>query len=149
MGIANVPQSRSRLTYGLVAFVVILLIYASGWAPGRLPTNGLASSSSSSRAEEISAASLIARGITKDVNTLPKILHQSWKNNELPDDFQGWSDTCREMNPGWQWVLWTNEDNRNLVKTHFPWLLETYDGLKEEIFRADLARNLYMYLFGG
>jgi hypothetical protein len=80
---------------------------------------------------------------------IPKIFHQSWKTTKLPSKFSQWSETCRRMHPDWEWVLWTDDDNHKLVKTYFPWLEETYLGLPGPIYRADFARNLYMYMFGG
>jgi len=53
------------------------------------------------------------------------------------------------MHPAWEYKLWTDEANRNLVKEHYPWLLETYDGFPENIMRADTARILYMHHYGG
>ncbi|KFY78246.1 hypothetical protein V499_02537 [Pseudogymnoascus sp. VKM F-103] len=82
-------------------------------------------------------------------SSVPKLLHQSWKTNELPLKFEKWSTVCREKHRDWEWVLWTNEDNLNLVKKYFPWLEETYLELLGEIYRADFSRNLYMYMFGG
>jgi hypothetical protein len=61
------------------------------------------------------------------------------------------SNTCgyREMHPSWEYKLWTDEANRDLVKEHYPWLLEVYDGFPENIMRADTARVLYMHHYGG
>ncbi|EHK20783.1 glycosyltransferase family 32 protein [Trichoderma virens Gv29-8] len=53
------------------------------------------------------------------------------------------------QHPDWEWVLWTDEDNLQLVKDYFPWLEDTFLSLPGNIYRADLARNLYMYKFGG
>ena len=53
------------------------------------------------------------------------------------------------MHPGWEYRLWTDAENRELVQEHYPWLLETYDRLPENIMRADMARILYMHQFGG
>ncbi|KAK9817793.1 hypothetical protein WJX72_002243 [[Myrmecia] bisecta] len=52
-------------------------------------------------------------------------------------------------NPGWQYFLWTDQDNRQLVKQFYPWFLEVYDGFPKGIMRADAARYLYMHKFGG
>ncbi|KAK9483197.1 nucleotide-diphospho-sugar transferase [Lipomyces starkeyi] len=86
---------------------------------------------------------------TNRLGVLPKIIHQSWSTRELPSKFDAWSRSCREQNPDWKWVLWTDEDNLNLVKQYCPWLLEYYLQLPSEIYRADLVRNLYMYIYGG
>ncbi|KAL6407161.1 glycosyltransferase family 32 protein [Ilyonectria robusta] len=99
-------------------------------------------------APALSPAELLCRPAANPA-IVPKLFHQSWKTTQLPAKFQRWSDSCREKHPDWEWVLWTDEDNLRLVKEHFPWLLDTYLNLPGSIYRADLARNLYMYQFGG
>ena len=105
--------------------------------------------SSSGLATYLPASKLLCRSLASDLVTVPKLLHQSWKSNKLPAKFEGWSRTCREKHPDWEWVLWTDEDNLELVRRYFPWLEDTFASLPGDIYRADLARNLYMYLFGG
>ncbi|OAF55938.1 hypothetical protein VC83_08003 [Pseudogymnoascus destructans] len=100
-------------------------------------------------ARPLSAAKLLCRPLPSDYSSVPKLLHQSWKTNELPAKFEKWSRVCREKHHDWEWVLWTNDDNLNLVRKHFPWLEEAYLELPGEIYRADFSRNLYMYIFGG
>lgn len=56
---------------------------------------------------------------------------------------------CRSIQPDWEWVLWTDYDNLNLIQESFPDLLAMYTGLRGNIYRADLMRYIYMYLFGG
>jgi len=97
------------------------------------------------RAREISAKDLIDRHWTSD----NRIIHQSWENSKIPSKWVTWSDSWRVKHPDWNWVLWTNEDNRALVKAKAPWFLETYDALPGEIRRADVMRNFYMFFFGG
>ncbi|KAI9155504.1 Inositol phosphoceramide mannosyltransferase-like protein [Paramyrothecium foliicola] len=100
-------------------------------------------------ATALSPAELLCRPIDPKAPGIPKLFHQSWINNELPSKFQRWSKGCRAQHAGWEWVLWTDDDNLKLVQTYFPWLVETYQGLPGPIYRADFARNLYMYMFGG
>ena len=59
------------------------------------------------------------------------------------------SQTWRDQNPTWQYKLWTDEDNRNLVAHHYSWLLNAYDNLPSKIMKADIVRNLYMHRHGG
>ncbi|PRP79027.1 glycosyltransferase family 32 protein [Planoprotostelium fungivorum] len=80
---------------------------------------------------------------------IPHIIHQSWKTRELPFKFEKWSASWRLNNMNWRWVLWTNEDNMALCQRHFPWFLKKYTSMKGEIYRADLARNMYLYIYGG
>ncbi|KAG8806365.1 hypothetical protein FRC17_005059, partial [Serendipita sp. 399] len=80
----------------------------------------------------------------------PRILHQSWKNEELPDHFKRWSKAWRQyLDDTWVYVLWTDADNRKLVEKYYPQYLKSYDLLPREIYRADMVRNMYMHHFGG
>lgn len=51
---------------------------------------------------------------------IPKIIHQTWKTKELPTDVKNWHLKIKELHPGWDVRLWTDEDNLALVKEHFP-----------------------------
>jgi hypothetical protein len=101
------------------------------------------------QARNISATELLSRPLATDITSIPKILHQSWKSKDLPFKFQQWSEGCRIKHPDWEWVLWTDDDNLNLVRQYYPWLEKTYRALPAGIYRADLVRSLCMYTFGG
>ncbi|KAG6012558.1 hypothetical protein E4U54_007455 [Claviceps lovelessii] len=100
-------------------------------------------------ATQIYASELLARTPTRTGGVIPKIFHQSWKSLDLPAKFQEWSLSCRQKHKDWEWVIWTDEDNLRLVQQHFPWLEEVYNALPGPIYRADLSRYLYMYIYGG
>lgn len=85
----------------------------------------------------------------QDLYSVPKFIHQSWMDIDLPAKMSRWSQTCRYLHQHWEWVLWTDEDNAKMVEDYFPWFLETYRALPAEINRADVSRNMYMYAFGG
>ena len=53
------------------------------------------------------------------------------------------------MNPDWQWWLWSDKDNRQLIAQHYPWFLDVYDGYPEAINRADAVRFFYLHRYGG
>lgn len=101
------------------------------------------------KAPQILPTELMARPTSTSRSHMPKLFHQSWSTTTLPAKFEQWSLSCREMNPGFEWVLWTDEDNRRLVERYAPQFLVKYDELKSEIYRADAVRNLYMFVFGG
>lgn len=101
------------------------------------------------QATRISATELISRPLATDRLSIPKLFHQSWSSDQLPRKFECWSESCRQQHPDWEWVLWTDEDNLQLVKTHFPWFLDTYLSFPNVINQADVARLMYMYIYGG
>lgn len=78
-----------------------------------------------------------------------RLIHQSWKTRHLLPIFKNMSATWKSCYPSWKYVLWTDADNRNLVEKHFPWFLQRYNLLPKNIMRADAARYMYMYLYGG
>lgn len=123
--------------------------HASNNCPPLSISHSQSDSSHTRLASALSPAELLCRSPKPLLGGVPKLLHQSWKSTELPAKFKKWSDTCRRQHPDWEWVLWTDEDNLQLVRQYFPWLEDTFLSLPGNIYRADLARNLYMYLFGG
>lgn len=80
----------------------------------------------------------------------PPLLHQSWKSCELPFKQNVWQQQCeRVLNKNWTSLLWTDEDNRNFIATHYPSFLELYDGYDVKIKRIDAVRYFYLWHFGG
>ena len=97
----------------------------------------------------LSPQELMSRPLSIDRTHIPKLFHQSWKTSKLPDKFETWSQSCRTMNPDWEYVLWTDDDNADMVEKYAPWFRRTYNGLPAPIERVDASRNLYMHIFGG
>lgn len=80
---------------------------------------------------------------------IPKIIHQTYKTNQLPDDLLKWHQKIVLLHPSWQVKLWTDEDNLALVKQHFPHMLEVYLKLPYPIMQVDMVRYMYMAVYGG
>lgn len=80
---------------------------------------------------------------------VPRVIHQSWRTRDVPPEFDAWRESWRRLHPGWELKLWTDADNRALVLSSYPWLLDTYDALPQSVMRADMARLLYMHAVGG
>jgi mannosyltransferase OCH1-like enzyme len=80
---------------------------------------------------------------------IPKILHQTWKNEDLPAAFAGYAASWKEHHPDWQYMFWTDEMNRAFIKQHYGWFLDTYDGYEFNIQRADAIRYFLLTHFGG
>lgn len=82
---------------------------------------------------------------------VPRRLHQTWKDAHPPRRHFSprWRKSLQHANPGWQYQLWTDDENRALVAARYPWLLETYDAYPTAIQRADVARYLIVHTYGG
>lgn len=80
---------------------------------------------------------------------IPKIIHQTWKDNHLPKDFQSLVQTWRSMLPDWEYHLWTDNMNHEFVRSHYPDFLDKYDAYPKNIQRADAIRYLLLQTYGG
>lgn len=83
------------------------------------------------------------------MKAIPKIIHQTWKTENLPELFSVLAETWKEVLPDWEYILWTDEMNRDFVIKYFPHFLEKYDNYPKNIQRADAIRYLLLKQFGG
>ncbi|MFC8259852.1 glycosyltransferase [Streptomyces sp. NPDC057291] len=77
------------------------------------------------------------------------MIHQTWKDTDVPPEWQKWADSWRIHHPGWGYRLWTDADNRAFLQEHYPWFLPVYDGYPEAIMRAGAIRYFLLDHFGG
>jgi mannosyltransferase OCH1-like enzyme/glycosyltransferase involved in cell wall biosynthesis len=80
---------------------------------------------------------------------IPRVLHQTWKDANIPKDLAVYRETWKQLHPHWSFILWTDTANRELIKQHYAWFLPSYDGYPEAIMRADAARYFILHHFGG
>jgi len=80
---------------------------------------------------------------------IPRIIHQTWKTADVPARWHPWRDSWQRHHPGWRYMFWTDDDNRALVATHYPWALELYDGFPDHINRVDAIRFFLLHRYGG
>lgn len=45
---------------------------------------------------------------------IPRIIHQTWKTKDVPSPLDQLPQTWKEYLPNWEYILWTDEMNRNL-----------------------------------
>ena len=82
-------------------------------------------------------------------STIPKIIHQSWKDDSIPQQYKAWQESWQLSHPEWEYRLWTDSDNRDLIKNDYPWFLDIYDSLPKAIMQADVIRYFYLLKYGG
>ena len=80
---------------------------------------------------------------------IPKILHFTWKSQDLPRQMQAYYDAWRRLHPDWEVRLWTDESMRAFVAETYPDFLATYDAYPKMIQRADSFRYLVLGALGG
>ena len=82
-------------------------------------------------------------------SSIPRIIHQSWKTAEIPAAWINFRNSWKQAFPSFQYILWTDKDNRNLIRTHYPWFLDIFDQYPRAIQRADVARYFVLHKYGG
>lgn len=80
---------------------------------------------------------------------IPPIIHQTWKDRQVPTVLQPLVRSWRSRHPNWEYRLWTDEDNRNFIRNDFPDFLPRYDAYPLQIQRVDAVRYFLLYRFGG
>lgn len=80
---------------------------------------------------------------------IPKILHFTWKSDNLPRVMRRYFDGWKRLHPAWEVRLWTDDSMRRFVAASCPELLATYDGYPRMIQRADAFRCLVLHRLGG
>lgn len=81
--------------------------------------------------------------------TIPCILHQTWKTQNIPENLMAYQQSWKTHHPGWTFYLWTDFDNRELIRKYYSWFLPVYDAYPEAIMRADAVRYFILDHFGG
>lgn len=81
--------------------------------------------------------------------TIPKIIHQTWKNRSLPALMRPLAEKWKQLHPLWEYKLWTDVANREFIRDHFPQFLNKYDSYPFTIQRVDAIRYLLLYWYGG
>ncbi len=111
--------------------------------PERLP-NAAASAGARGEARE----PLLPHAVTD--GSFPRLIFQTWKSKvSMPANYARWSASLRGMNPGFEYFLWDDADNRRFIEKYYPWFLPVYDAYPREIYRADAVRYFFLYQFGG
>lgn len=80
---------------------------------------------------------------------IPKIIHQTWKNKDIPEEWRLSPEMWQKFHPDWEYRLWTDEDNREYIKNNYSWFLPYYDAFPYNIQRADAIRYFILKDFGG
>ncbi|PVF95752.1 hypothetical protein CPB86DRAFT_875488 [Serendipita vermifera] len=135
--------SRKPARCLLVPSVCLFLLLLFWWSFSSKRANSLM------WARVISATQLMDM-VEKGQTPYPRIIHQSWTTQNVPLHFEDKRVMWRQFHDGnWIYVLWTEADNHKLAHHYFPQHFKVYNALSNETHRAEMARYMYMYQFGG
>jgi mannosyltransferase OCH1-like enzyme len=80
---------------------------------------------------------------------IPKIIHQTYKSDKVPDIWKPGQKKCVDLHPDYQYILWTDDMARQFIVEEYPWFLETWDSYPYPIQRADAIRYFVLFHYGG
>jgi hypothetical protein len=80
---------------------------------------------------------------------IPTILHQTWKTDSVPARFQAYIESWKRHHPGWTMMFWNDRMLLEFVAEHHPDFLPVFCSYSHGVLRADAARYLLLYHFGG
>ena len=80
---------------------------------------------------------------------IPKIIHQTWRNEKsTPDSYKLCIKTVKQKHPGYSYRFYNDGECREIVKQDFKEFLGVYDSMTP-VEKADLFRYLIVYRDGG
>ncbi len=80
---------------------------------------------------------------------IPHMIHQTWKTDDIPENFRAFSATWRDLNPNWIYRFWSDRDLLEFVATHYPSYLDLFCSYRQGVQRADAGRYMLLHHFGG
>jgi inositol phosphorylceramide mannosyltransferase catalytic subunit len=80
---------------------------------------------------------------------IPKIIHQTYKNGTIPAHWRDAQQSCIDLHPDYEYMLWTDSKSRDFISAEYPWFLDTFDGYAYPIQRADAIRYFVLAHYGG
>ncbi|KAF4969426.1 hypothetical protein FSARC_3357 [Fusarium sarcochroum] len=86
---------------------------------------------------------------TRPSSQIPRILHQTCKNETVPEIWADSQKSCLEAYSDYEYKLWTDELAREFLSAEYPWFLETWDNYPFPIQRADAIRYFVLHHYGG
>ena len=81
--------------------------------------------------------------------SIPRIVHQLWKNDEIPAQWKDAVASVQRYHKGWEYRLWTDDMLDAYVRQYHPQFYPKFAGFNRHIMRVDVFRYILMQDFGG
>lgn len=88
-------------------------------------------------------------GVVDKAPLIPKIIHQTYKTDQIPEIWRPGQQACVDLHPDYQYILWTDDMSREFIAEEYPWFLDTWDSYPYPIQRADAIRYFALVHYGG
>ncbi|KAL7005887.1 hypothetical protein EMMF5_004623 [Cystobasidiomycetes sp. EMM_F5] len=80
---------------------------------------------------------------------IPRIVHQTWKVDQVPDQWQPVRQHCMDLLPDFEFRMWSDIESRRFIQDHYPFFVKTWDSYPYNIQRADAIRYFVLHKYGG
>jgi mannosyltransferase OCH1-like enzyme len=80
---------------------------------------------------------------------IPKIIHQTWKDSNVPEKWVEYQKKAQSLHPDWEYRLWTDDANDDFIKQYYPDLFPIYSSYPKPVMKADVIRYAIMDQIGG
>ena len=80
---------------------------------------------------------------------IPKIIHQTYKDYNLPNVYQKCQQKIKELHPDFEYRFYTDDDMKHIMKSEFPDYYELFYKLPRKIMQIDMFRYFLMFKYGG
>tara|TARA_B100001173_G_C16020117_1_gene561639 strand:- start:1100 stop:1864 length:765 start_codon:yes stop_codon:yes gene_type:complete len=80
---------------------------------------------------------------------IPKQIHMTWKNKNLPNFFQNNIDSWKKLNPEYNIIFYDDEKINNFFNKYCQEYLNIINSYDKMINKVDIFKMLVLYYFGG
>ena len=80
---------------------------------------------------------------------IPKLIIQTWKDNNIPEKYRGLLKKLRDNNREFNYMFYTDENIKTFMENHYPEYLSIFNNFEYPIQKIDFFRYLVIYKFGG
>ncbi len=81
--------------------------------------------------------------------TIPKIIHNTYKNHDLPETYKMCQTEIKRLHPDFEYRFYTDDDMDKIMKNDFPEYYDKFNELPRMIMKIDMFRYFLMYKYGG
>jgi mannosyltransferase OCH1-like enzyme len=79
---------------------------------------------------------------------IPRIIHQKTSRGLSPEEVR-LAHRMRTLLPGWEYRLWNDQETEALVADWFPQYLSSFRSIRRGVVKADIARCICLFVYGG
>lgn len=79
---------------------------------------------------------------------IPRIIHQKTSWGLSPEEVR-LAHRIRTLLPGWEYRIWNDQETEALVTDRFPQYLSSFRSIKRGVVKADIARCMFLFVYGG